>query len=98
PPSPTLFPYTTLFRSRAHRFGGRIVPSVDPLVRILVDVVQLAFRPVVDDHRCVVVASPQSFVGRRLIGRADPAARVNGAHVHAADRKSTRLNSSHVAI
>src|SRR5215510_15913272 len=57
PPRSTLFPYTTLFRSRrARRDGNRAKPR----------------------DRCVA---------RRRAGA-----------VHRRDRKSTRLNSSHVAI
>src|SRR5437870_11207936 len=61
PPRSTLFPYTTLFRSRSDR----------PL-----------FRP-----------GPRK--GRR---RADRRRQVDAAAPRVRDRKSTRLNSSHVAI
>src|SRR5439155_14546856 len=63
PPRSTLFPYTTLFRSR--------------------------------DARVDRVAAGRQDARRRLGGE-----RVAGrdGHALAADRKSTRLNSSHVAI
>src|SRR5439155_20631580 len=71
PPSSTLFPYTTLFRSRA---GG-------------------AIRLEADDRRA---RQP------RAVGALDPDRRVDHAvradRAFAVDRKSTRLNSSHVAI
>src|SRR3712207_8991338 len=65
PPRSTLFPYTTLFRSRLRR-DGRVACSI-------------AFR--------VHLAS--SF---------EPAALARAARESAADRKSTRLNSSHANI
>src|SRR5690349_22331082 len=80
PPRPTLFPYTTLFRSGAgHRPLGRA---------------QIA-RPVVEhhhvrhqtDHRMPpAVARAASTPTRPMLNFVAP------------DRKSTRLNSSHVEI
>src|SRR5690625_6140366 len=66
PPSSTLFPYTTLFRS--HRAG--------------------------DGHRDGVRRRPRRPRGPGPVrgGQLDPAVPPGG------DRKSTRLNSSHVAI
>src|SRR5437773_4055181 len=83
PPCPTLFPYTTLFRSHppvAVRGGAQRVP------------------------RC---RGPEVAVqgGAGLRSRnPDPRARVHRHHqpvgelVQATDRKSTRLNSSHITI
>src|SRR5690348_18033733 len=65
PPRSTLFPYTTLFRSRAEPRGVRHVE----------------LREVADDHRR----------SSRLQG-------TRGGGADAADRKSTRLNSSHPSI
>src|SRR5207253_10598886 len=65
PPRSTLFPYTTLFRSRDHhRAGGRAPRGTRP-------------------------RAPR--LGRGAVTGA-------GAHRGGGDRKSTRLNSSHVAI
>src|SRR5690242_20792053 len=61
PPRSTLFPYTTLFRSRVERLAD------------LVDVLEEA---------------------RRFAGRVIPRL----GQVHGEDRKSTRLNSSHMSI
>src|SRR5690349_23158463 len=70
PPRSTLFPYTTLFRSRVR------VPAVGA-------------RP-----GGVPGFGTQERAGRRRChGR-----RARGPHVAAVDRKSTRLNSSHVEI
>src|SRR5256885_11828512 len=71
PPRSTLFPYTTLFRSRA--------PLADAAERPLIDAL---LEP--DDHheRDLASARVDDRCGR-------------GAH---ADRKSTRLNSSHLVI
>src|SRR5256885_9446521 len=72
PPRSTLFPYTTLFRSRgAGKPGGRIDGDV-------------ARRP---GHQAV---QPARLLGR-LEQRADDLVRPR-------DRKSTRLNSSHLVI
>src|SRR5690606_42126277 len=78
PPRSTLFPYTTLFRSRA-QMGVRLHP----------------------DHRL----SAGRRTGRRYRrggGRRNDAGRIRqvglSEHVPAGDRKSTRLNSSHVKI
>src|SRR2546426_6615095 len=74
PPRSTLFPYTTLFRSRLpphshdRGAGGQGLPC----------------RP------------PHRLPGR---GRGRPARRARGGYTgHAEDRKSTRLNSSHLVI
>src|SRR3712207_7635177 len=77
PPRSTLFPYTTLFRSRAHLVveacGARV--ALDDLVEPLA---RERAAPVVDEE-----------CARQLV-----------AHELAtpADRKSTRLNSSHANI
>src|SRR5690606_41294313 len=80
PPSPTLFPYTTLFRSGL-RTEGEHSHRVD---RVRGGHVELR-RP---DR------GGRALGGRRRCGRHQ--------HVphpkHARDRKSTRLNSSHVKI
>src|SRR5258705_1812382 len=66
PPRSTLFPYTTLFRSRQDRAGDRAHPLA---------------------------------VGRvRLADRRRPAAARQEYHRGRTDRKSTRLNSSHLGI
>src|SRR5437870_11291496 len=75
PPRSTLFPYTTLFRSRPPRPGagrGGVV------------------------HRCRPRRGARG--GRRPVA-VRPSPRCGGVHATATrDRKSTRLNSSHVAI
>src|SRR5437870_10458822 len=70
PPRPTLFPYTTLFRSELTRHGVTILFST----HIMEQAEKLC------DELCIIAR------GRKL---------VEGASL---DRKSTRLNSSHVAI
>src|SRR3712207_8436283 len=77
PPRSTLFPYTTLFRSRA-------AESVQ--------------EPPVSAHRVTTHAIVP--VGRRPPVRNAARERLTGieARAQAADRKSTRLNSSHANI
>src|SRR5256885_11940185 len=76
PPRSTLFPYTTLFRSRAGRIG----------------------HPRADDGGDI------GAVAADLAVRGEPAAaghrdgRHGSARGHGQDRKSTRLNSSHLVI
>src|SRR3989442_9973338 len=67
PPRSTLFPYTTLFRSRSSRSAGGGRPD-----------------PVGDRHPRRAAARRSGGVARALSRRPD--------------RKSTRLNSSHVRI
>src|SRR3712207_7977263 len=77
PPSSTLFPYTTLFRSNLHRLGAESVvvapsrPPADAGVHVA-------------DHLLATLV------------RMDP--RVGHGCADLGDRKSTRLNSSHVNI
>src|SRR3989442_11886851 len=70
PPRSTLFPYTTLFRSRLLRGFGRYSDDVS----------------LPHQAYAVVVRSPHAHAVIRSIDTS------------AADRKSTRLNSSHVRI
>src|SRR5207245_4748090 len=85
-PSPTLFPYTTLFRSQAWE-EGEAHPSMAQLRRMAAAYRRLLSdfylpRPPEDDPL------PHDF--RRLPGEV--------AFRYSKDRKSTRLNSSHGSI
>src|SRR5688572_32288920 len=77
PPPPTLFPYTTLFRSGAGRAGGPGRPAGAAL---------RAARGGRDGARAGAARA------------AAPGPRAAGGPGAAADRKSTRLNSSHSQI
>src|SRR5262245_64886700 len=82
PPTSTLFPYTTLFRSEAYRSScsslsyGRVEKT---------DQTSQKFPPLY-----------QFPSGRLNIGFGD--FRPDGAQRRSSDRKSTRLNSSHLGI
>src|SRR4051812_49462409 len=83
PPSPPLFPYTTLFRSSDRRHwravGGK-------------EQAQAGFRPDIEGLRAVAVLAVVLFhAGVPGIGGTATARRPS-------DRKSTRLNSSHMSI
>src|SRR5690625_6806015 len=84
PPAPTLFPYTTLFRS-----GARArYPNAPPA------------RARVPPYPC---GQRRQFVSLNLENHKGPTLPELGSWPHWAvfanqDRKSTRLNSSHVAI
>src|SRR5690606_40896248 len=98
PRGSTLFPYTTLFRSAE--------PRVAPRTHALVRAVARALRPAHEQlplgarqrGLALVVHGPARghFAARR--GRR--ALRIEAAHAQTStrDRKSTRLNSSHVKI
>src|SRR2546426_3867625 len=74
PPRSTLFPYTTLFRSRAHR------------------------RRPDADRRHVVADRDGNDPDHAAAGHYDDEARLGDEAVPRRDRKSTRLNSSHLVI
>src|SRR5687768_18025315 len=84
PPSPTLFPYTTLFRS-----GEKIRFHQELVKRVVI-------APHVQDYaiRCTLATHPQGMFAIPMVNQflrvgASPRA------AQAIDRKSTRLNSSH---
>src|SRR5690348_17578568 len=84
PPRSTLFPYTTLFRSR-----------IDVCVA---DEREIDDQAVIADPQPagVVAAAPDGHEESMLTGEVDR--RNDVGHISAADRKSTRLNSSHPSI
>src|SRR3712207_9582321 len=94
PPTSTLFPYTTLFRSSAphdERVGHRLLAGVDPHAlepRVLAD----RLGAVLDAHPAVLEALPRRHRRHGPVG-VDP----DGPGLQP-DRKSTRLNSSHANI
>src|SRR5690625_5338028 len=80
PPTPTLFPYTTLFRSRYRNAFSTIMELLDR-----------GIIPIINENDTVSV-DELTFGDNDMLS-----ARVSG-FIHAdQDRKSTRLNSSHVA-
>src|SRR5205814_7417573 len=97
PPTPILFPYTTLFRS----LGARRPSAVDRLRR-------QALRRHVHDRTQLAAphgvagtgghsADRPSSVGPARACRARPS-RIFEQYFKSEDRKSTRLNSSHLGI
>src|SRR5699024_12407037 len=89
PPIPisTLFPYTTLFRSSF--FSSCTVSSICPLPSFIIfyHVFHLNFHKAADDL-CILDFSAYKF----------PVRRKSWTDALCPDRKSTRLNSSHVSI
>src|SRR5207253_5938232 len=89
PPPPSLFPYTTLFRS-----GPRLRPSRGPV----------APRPAWKQNGHRRPHHPRNVQRFEDKNPANPdiqarkPVRENGTEKDGRDRKSTRLNSSHVAI
>src|SRR5207253_9341421 len=91
PPLTTLFPYTTLFRSRKVVFANQAFG----------DLFGLSTDSIVGKHRDELVreaaqlsSDPEDFV--RRLSTVESGAYALRAEFE--DRKSTRLNSSHVAI
>src|SRR3712207_8377997 len=82
PPRSTLFPYTTLFRSRAG--ADRVIPRLQDLIRY--------WRTVVRSGVIGTTMGIMPGVGENM------GAWVSYAAARRADRKSTRLNSSHANI
>src|SRR5207249_11812896 len=94
PPASTLFPYTTLFRSRGdgRRSRARLEPALPRVDRVA------AVRDAREGGGATRVG--QTAVARAsTIDYSDIGARNDGVRrVFDSDRKSTRLNSSHVSI
>src|SRR2546429_5506510 len=82
PPRSTLFPYTTLFRSAALRDGATLVN---------VGAGAGSYEP--RDRRVIAIEPSQRMIRQRLPAPLCPCRELS-AHCRA-DRKSTRLNSSH---
>src|SRR5688572_31378282 len=82
PPRSTLFPYTTLFRSNACERGMR-GEELQAAGDVGFEDLGDVLVPVAHPERCRVVALALANFAR---------------HVDVADRKSTRLNSSHSQI
>src|SRR5207244_12712403 len=92
PPASTLFPYTTLFRSRLRRGLELLRPLV--ALGVETDLEAIAVQGV-DALQDVVLALPLDDHG------VDGPGTLGGIQLHHADledRKSTRLNSSHQII
>src|SRR5437660_8233357 len=88
PPTPTLFPYTTLFRS--------VVQRVVLLSQIIID--QFGERELPGEHGGGRFHSRVHPHHERLAIRLAVGREFHGVPARRQDRKSTRLNSSHVAI
>ena len=101
PPRFTLFPYTTLFRSQGARDAAQILQEREAaLAELTEDVARLAARHqsaqrLLEDGQ-VTLARSQADAARA--GDAVAGAKTALAQASDADRKSTRLNSSHVVI
>src|SRR6266480_6331280 len=88
PPISTRFPYTTLFRSRRWRAGVRRHPALEAEAYVRVEGDQTRHRE-----------GSEPEAGQQCV--ADPHDPCNGpppGRLRARDRKSTRLNSSHMSI
>src|SRR5699024_12769909 len=94
PPRPTLFPYTTLFRSGGRRAGAGVLAAtaLGGLGLLLVLGISLANLPLMVVGTVAAIVCAGILVAVFVLGAVLPRGRAT------ADRKSTRLNSSHVSI
>src|SRR3712207_8042582 len=105
PPRSTLLPYTTLFRSHLHPVGVAVRPrsrakvSDEPVrsleVRCYVDLVHPGL---LKPRRGSKPPAPPRRLGSRPRGGTRRGLPRTGCGARRADRKSTRLNSSHANI
>src|SRR3712207_7273983 len=87
PPRSTLFPYTTLFRSRTSSLCTHVANHVDDVPSVVQRALDATFSP--DGQILAWISYPirTSVLNTSLVSLVDPE-----------DRKSTRLNSSHANI
>src|SRR5690606_42063786 len=88
-PTPTLFPYTTLFRSHQHLLRGYARPGSETGIR------ETALILISQTIAEIAAEIAPGFTGD--IGHKRDQARCRALQIDR-DRKSTRLNSSHVKI
>src|SRR5690554_7405262 len=89
PPTSTLFPYTTLFRSIPRLVASLDVSDNDPVIGVLNHLVDVA------DHLRPIEVQIKPKLDGRFSVRRDPDDLPRSLLL---DRKSTRLNFSHVRI
>src|SRR5205814_3439061 len=90
PPSSTLFPYTTLFRSE-HYQTARMVQQILQKYKSLQDIIAILGMDELNEEDKITVARARKI--ERFLSQP-----FFVAEVFTGDRKSTRLNSSHLGI
>src|SRR5256885_11896881 len=93
PPRSTLLPYTTLFRSRADAFGFRPVHANEPRQRAK----EIA-QEILQRQRVRREMELEGSPGEQGIEQRNQSGEGNQHGTDVEDRKSTRLNSSHLVI
>src|SRR5205814_10345912 len=93
PPTSTLFPYTTLFRSRRIDLAQEVDQAAVGLVDLQVVVLVAAHR-LVEELSGEPAALVEEQVAQGVVAPGELAIDL----AHHLDRKSTRLNSSHLGI
>src|SRR5207248_9426000 len=94
PPRSTLFPYTTLFRSRLYTVLGVMPPGFQFPVEGERAEYLIPLHPLVPEY---VNDRGSHFI--RMVGRLKPGVTIQQCEAEMkTDRKSTRLNSSHRTI
>src|SRR5205807_9155369 len=97
PPQPLLFPYTTLFRSALQLFGQDPPCEVILIAGPLMDPEQKARLQIQAEGLKVRMLS-HVFDNLNYMNAADLVITMAGYNSLCEDRKSTRLNSSHLVI
>src|SRR5207253_9901204 len=98
PPTPTLFPYTTLFRSSsAGKSGTPTTQTAGAAFNLTVNAVDAYWNNVSATDTVGITSSDANAVLPSNAALAAGSATFS-VTLKSADRKSTRLNSSHVAI
>src|SRR5256885_8963682 len=82
PPRSTLFPYTTLFRSAAIRDDRKLTPRELENVAVAAEQILKGLEPLFK-QQAKATGSKKGAISK---------------HINRIDRKSTRLNSSHLVI
>src|SRR5699024_12809532 len=91
PPRPTLFPYTTLFRSTCTTIAQKFVNDGDDLIFAIATPAAQACAAETEEIP-IVLTGVTDPAGSGLVDTNEAPGGLVG------DRKSTRLNSSHVSI
>src|SRR5207253_9956897 len=93
-PAPALFPYTTLFRSSMFSFANSTLPDVRVSSSLRIGSIAL-HGPHHGAQKSTTTGTSAASTSRSNV---ESLTSNTGGIVAGADRKSTRLNSSHVAI
>src|SRR5690606_41479845 len=96
PPTPPRLPYTTLFRSILGPLGDRIGRTKVLSATVLLMAIATLTLGLIPGYGTIGIAAPLIVLFIRMLQGFSAGGEYTGALTLVADRKSTRLNSSHV--